>query len=62
MGDDDIKANMRRFENPYDSWTRLAVFRSVGANNAGRSAEGQARKVNENYDFNSNADESNAKQ
>ena len=49
MSDDDFIANMRRYENQYDSWTQLTVFGSVGANNAGRIAKGQARKVNENY-------------
>ena len=49
MSDDDFIANMRRYENQYDPWTQLTVFGSVGANNAGRIAEGQARKVNENY-------------
>ena len=49
MSDDDFVANMRRFEDPSDAWTRLNVFGSVGANNAGRIAKGQARKVNENY-------------
>ena len=49
MSDDDFKANMRRFQDPSDPWTQLTVFGRVGANNAGRNAEGQARKVNENY-------------
>jgi hypothetical protein len=43
--DHDFKANMQRFEDPNDAWTRLMVFGGVGANNAGRSAAGQARKV-----------------
>ncbi len=43
-------ANMR-FKDPTDSMTQLIVYGSVGANNAGRTAEGQAllRKVNEIY-------------
>ena len=49
MSDNDFRANMRRYENQYDSWTQLIVFGRVGANNAGRNAEAQARKVNENY-------------
>ena len=49
MSDDDFIANMRRYENQYDPWTQLTVLGRVGANNAGRNAEGQARKVNENY-------------
>ena len=53
VSDCDFKANMRRFQDPSDPWTRLTVFGRVGANNAGRivrrNAEGQARKVNENY-------------
>ena len=28
MSDDDFMANMRRFENPIDAWTRLTVFGS----------------------------------
>ena len=42
-------ANMRRFNDPTDSITQLMVFGRVGANNAERTAEGQVRKVNENY-------------
>ena len=49
MSDAGFKANMRRFDDQSDTWTRLTVFGIVGANNAGRNAEGQARKVNENY-------------
>ena len=47
--DDAFLADMRRYENQYDSWTQLIVFGGVGANNAGRKAEGQVRKVNENF-------------
>jgi hypothetical protein len=49
MSDAGFKANVRRFDDQSDTWTRLTVFGIVGANNAGRHAEGQARKVNENY-------------
>ena len=47
--DTDFIANMRRYENQCDSWTQLLVFGGIGANNAGRNAEGQVRKVNENF-------------
>ena len=50
--DDEYQTNMRKFNDPNDSMTRLMVFGNVGANNAGRVAEGQARKVRcliENY-------------
>ena len=47
--DNAFLADMRRYENQYDSWTQLIVFGGVGANNAGRIAEGQVRKVNENF-------------
>ncbi len=43
----DFMTNMRRFNDPTDLMTQLMVFGRVGANNAGRNAEGQARKVNE---------------
>ena len=43
--DDEYITNMRRFNDPTDSMTRLMEFGSVGANNARRSAEGRARKV-----------------
>ncbi len=49
MCDSDFRANMRRFDDQYDTWTRLTIFGGVGANNAGRNAEGQVRKVNENF-------------
>ena len=49
MSDDDFIAKMRRYQDPIDAWTRLAVFGGIGANNAGRNAEGQVRKVNENF-------------
>ena len=49
MSDAGFKANMRRFDDQSDTWTRLTVFGIVGANNAGRIAEGQVRKVNENF-------------
>ena len=49
MSDAGFKANMRRFDDQSDTWTRLTVFGGVGANNAGRNAEGQVRKVNENF-------------
>ncbi len=45
MSDDEFIANVRRFQDPMDAWTRLTVFGIVGANNTGRIAEGQARKV-----------------
>ena len=50
--DDEYQTNMRKFNDPNDSMTRLMVFGGVGANNAGRAAEKQARKVGnliENY-------------
>ncbi len=49
MSDDEYRTNMRRYNNPTDSMTQLTVFRIVRANNAGRSAEEQTGKVNENY-------------
>ena len=49
MSDAGFKANMRRFDDQSDTWTRLTIFGGVGANNAGRNAEGQVRKVNENF-------------
>ena len=49
MSDAGFKANMRRFDDQSDTWTRLPIFGEVGANNAGRNAEGQVRKVNENF-------------
>ena len=49
MSDAGFKANVRRFHDQSDTWTRLTVFGIVGANNAGRIAEGQVRKVNENF-------------
>lgn len=45
MSDPDFLTNMRRFEDPNDAWTQLMVFGGVGANNAGRLAERQARRV-----------------
>ncbi len=50
--DDEYQTNMHKFNDPNDSMTRLMVFGDVRANNAGRVAEGQARKVGcliENY-------------
>jgi hypothetical protein len=47
--DNAFLAYKRRYENQYDSWTQLTVFGGVGANNAGRIAEGEVRKVNENF-------------
>ena len=44
-GDDEYMSNMRRFEDPDDKWTRLMLFGSIGANNAGRAAEKATRKV-----------------
>jgi hypothetical protein len=44
-GDDEYMSNMRRFEDPDDQWTRLMLFGSIGANNAGRAAEKATRKV-----------------
>ena len=44
-GDDEYMANMRRFEDPDDQWTRFMLFGSIGANNAGRAAEKATRKV-----------------
>ena len=43
--DPDYLSNMRRFQDPDDEWTRLLVFGSIGANNKGRAAEKEARKV-----------------
>ena len=50
--DAEFQTDMRKFNDPNDSMTRLMVFGGVGANNAGRAAEKQARKVGcliENY-------------
>ena len=41
----EYQTNMSKFNDPNDSMTRLMVFGVVGANNAGRAAEKQARKV-----------------
>ena len=49
MSDAGFKANKVRFDDQSDTWTRLTIFGGVGANNAGRNAEGQVRKVNENF-------------
>ena len=49
MSDPGFKANVRRFHDQSDTWTQLTIFGEVGANNAGRNAEGQVRKVNENF-------------
>ncbi len=43
--DAEYQTNMDKFNDPNDSTTRLMVFGGVGANNAGRSAEKQARQV-----------------
>ena len=43
--DAEYQTNMRKFNDPNDSMTRLMVFGRVGANNAGRAAEKQARQV-----------------
>ena len=37
--------NMRKFEDPSDTWTQLMVFGKVGANNFGRSVERKAQQV-----------------
>ena len=37
-------SNMRRFQDPNDEWTRLVLFGSIGANNAGRSEEKAAKR------------------
>ena len=50
--DDEYQTNMRKFNDPNDSMTRLMVYGRVGANNAGRAAEKQDRQVGcliENY-------------
>jgi hypothetical protein len=50
--DAEYLTNMRKYDDPNDSMTRLRVFGGVGANNAGRAADKQARKVGcliENY-------------
>lgn len=50
--DDEYQTNMDKFNDPNDTMTRLMVFGSVTANNAGRAADRQARKVGcliENY-------------
>ncbi len=36
--DETFLINMRKFDDPNDSWTRLMVFGSVHANNVGRSS------------------------
>ena len=43
--DDEYMSNMRRFQDPDDQWTRLMLFGSIGANNAGRAADKAIRKV-----------------
>ena len=50
-GDDEYMANMRRFEDPDDQWTRLMLFGSIGANNVGRAAEKATRKVEFSLDI-----------
>ena len=50
--DAEFQTDMRKFNDPNDSMTRLMVFGAVGANNAGRTADKEARKVGcliENY-------------
>ena len=50
--DAEYQTDMRKFNDPNDSMTRLMVFGAVGANNAGRAADKAARQVGcliENY-------------
>jgi hypothetical protein len=50
--DAEFQTDMRKFNDPNDSMTRLMVFGAVGANNAGRTADKAARQVGcliENY-------------
>jgi hypothetical protein len=42
--DNEYMSNMRRFQDPNDEWTRLVLFGSIGANNAGRSEEKAAKR------------------
>jgi len=43
--DAEYQTNMRKFNDPNDSMTRLMVYGRVGANNAGRAADKQARQA-----------------
>ena len=43
--DAEFQTNIRKFNDPNDSMTRLMVFGVVGANNAGRAADKAARQV-----------------
>ena len=43
--DAEFQTDMRKFNDPNDSMTRLMVFGAVGANNAGRAADKAARQV-----------------
>jgi hypothetical protein len=42
--DNENMSNMRRLQDPNDEWTRLMLFRSIGANNVGRSEEKDAKR------------------
>jgi hypothetical protein len=37
-------SNMHRFQDPNDAWTRLLLFGSIGAKNAGQSEEKAAKR------------------
>jgi hypothetical protein len=47
--DKEYMANMRRFQDPNDEWTRLMLFGSFGANNVTRSEEKAAKRQAFNF-------------